>query len=336
MNTYQTLPKVDLHRHLEGSLRLETVQELVNRNHLEPAGNYAIQNLVQIQPGQPRTPDNLFAKFSFLRSLYRSEEVIRRVVQEAIADAAQDNVIHLELRFTPAALSQAGGFPLEKIIDWVITEQQSASRRYGITVRLIASLNRHEDVKLAQLVARLAVERQSDGLAGLDLAGDETRFPASLFLPIFRFAKSKGLKICLHAGEWSDGENIREAIDEFEADRIGHGIHAIHSPATMQAALKKGVVFEVCPTSNILSGAISEYASHPIKSMLAAGLPVTINTDNPGITGVNLSQEYELAIEKIKLSRAQLNQCAITAAQAAFISPLEREQLSAKLTSSYH
>jgi adenosine deaminase len=327
---YRTLPKVELHRHLEGSLRLKTIQEIASREgRIIPAG------MVKILAGQPRTPQNLFDKFTVLRSLYRSEEIIRRVVREAIEDAARDNVIHLELRFTPAALSQASDFPLEKVMDWVSQEQQAASQMFPIRTRLIASVNRHENTQIARRVAELAVERIQVGITGLDLAGDETGYPATPFLPIFQSARQRGLKICLHAGEWINGENLIEAIKAFEANRIGHGIRVIHSPRAIQAALNKEVFFEICPTSNVLSGAVQDYASHPVKNMLEEGLGVTINTDNPGITGMTLSREYYRVCQKIGLNREQLYTCVLNAAKAAFLSPSEREQLISYLAMYY-
>jgi adenosine deaminase len=295
------------------------------------AGEDISREQVQVLPGQPRTPDNLMARFKVLRRLYRSEVIIRKVVRRAVQDAAGDGVAHLELRFTPAALVQAGDFTLEDVMDWVVDESRAAGRDYSLSLRLIASINRHEDVDLARRVAGLALKRLVGGIVALDLAGDESRFPARPFLPVFRFAHEGGLKICIHAGEWADGEGILEAIQDFGAERIAHGIHIFDSPVAFEAARDRGVPFEVCPSSNVLSGAASGYRAHPLKKMLAAGLHATLNTDNPGIQGIPLSSEYELASQEIGLSQAEFKTCMLNATQAAFVSPHERQELLAKL-----
>jgi adenosine deaminase len=323
---FKTLPKVDLHRHLEGSLRWESVQALAVE-----AGVDLRREQVQILPGQPHTPDNLLAKFKVLRGLYRSAEIIRRVARLAVQDAAQDGVVHLELRFTPAALAQAGGFSLEGVMDWVVDACRAVSQDHSLSLRLIASANRHEGVELARRVAELALERLPDGIVALDLAGDEQRFPAKPFLPVFRLARERGLKICLHAGEWAGGENVLEAIRDFGAGRIAHGIHALDAPAALEAARESGVTFEVCPSSNVLSGAAMGYTEHPLKAMLRAGLRATINTDNPGIQGIPLSREYELASQEMDLSQAEIKTCVMNAVEAAFLTPQERQGLLAKL-----
>jgi adenosine deaminase len=328
---YHTLPKIELHRHLEGSLRFETIQEIVHQADLDLPRGEALRALVQFRPGQPLSLTNLLAKFRVLRALYRSPEIIQRVVQEAIADAAADHIHYLELRFTPFALSQACSYPLASVMDWVIDATRLASIAYGLPTRLIASLNRHEEVSLAAQVAELAAERLSAGIVGLDLAGDEGSFPAGPFINIFSQARQKGLRLSIHAGEWGNGAHNLEAIEEFGAERIGHGIRILESPQAVQLAVERGIVFEVCPTSNYQSGVVPDLSAHPLKQMLDSGLKVTLNTDNPAISQIDLSGEYRLAAEQIGLTKQQLLACRANAVQAAFLPTKEIQKLAARL-----
>src|SRR5215208_3693384 len=156
LNMYRALPKVELHRHLEGSLRLDTMLDIARQHGITiPADILRLSNLVQIQEEDKFTFQNFLAKFNTLRLFYRSPDVIDRITREAIEDAAKDNVKYMELRFTPVALSRAERFPLHDVIDWVMTSVKEAEKKYGVIVRLIASVNRHESTELAEQVAWL-------------------------------------------------------------------------------------------------------------------------------------------------------------------------------------
>src|ERR671918_1282853 len=174
LNTYRALPKVELHRHLEGSLRLDTMVDIARQHGITiPADVLRLSTLVQIQEEDKYTFENFLAKFNTLRLFYRSPDAIHRITREAIEDAAKDNVRYMELRFTPVALSRAERFPLHDVVDWVISSTKEASQKYDVMVRLIASMNRHESTELAEQVAWLAFEHLKDGMVALDLAGNE-------------------------------------------------------------------------------------------------------------------------------------------------------------------
>src|SRR5258708_32882204 len=150
LNTYRALPKVELHRHLEGSLRLDTMVDIARQHGIEiPEDVLRLSTLVQIQEEDKFTFQNFLAKFNTLRLFYRSPDAIHRITSEAVEDAAKDNVKYLELRFTPVALSRAERFPLHDVVDWVITSAQQAAQEFGLQVQLIASVNRHESPELA-------------------------------------------------------------------------------------------------------------------------------------------------------------------------------------------
>lgn len=329
---YQPVPKVELHRHLEGSLRLQTMLEIARVHGITvPFGTGQLRSLVQVQQSDPYTYQNFLAKFNTLRLFYRSPEVIYRVTREAIEDAARDNVRYLELRFTPVALSRAERFPLDDVMDWVCDSARKAAQEFGLRVGLIASVNRHESVELAEQVAWLAAERREQGIFGLDLAGNEAEFPAEPFLGVFREAKQAGLHITMHAGEWGGPENVRTAIEIFEAERIGHGVHVMEDPAAVLLARERGVTFEVCLTSNHQSGVFKHIAEHPLMRMIAAGLKVALCTDDPSISQITLSHEYYLACEQLGMTQRRLKETILTAAQASFLPEDEKAPLIAAL-----
>lgn len=323
---YASLPKVELHRHLEGSLRLATMLEIAHVHGLVmPENPYSLSQLVQVQEEEALTYQNFLAKFSTLRLFYRSPEIIRRITREAIEDAAKDEVYYLELRFTPVALSRAEGFALEEVMDWVCESANQAEKDFGVTTRLIASVNRHEDPRLAEQVALLAAERLSKGVVGLDLAGNEAEFPAAPFLGIFNAAKQAGLHITIHAGEWGGAENVRQAIEDFGADRVAHGIRVMEDERVVALARERQTAFEVCLTSNYQTGVVARLADHPLMTMLEAGLNLTLGTDDPSISKISLSSEYRLACEILSMPLSVLKERILAAAQATFLP--EAEQL---------
>jgi len=325
---YQSLPKVELHRHLEGSLRLKTMLEIARSGGITvPINTGPLSNLVQVQKSEPSTMQNFLAKFSTLRLFYRSPEVIYRITREAVEDAAIDNVRYLELRFTPVALSRAERFPLGDVMDWVCDSAQSAGREFGVKVGLIVSVNRHEIVELAEQVAWLAASRLGRGLVGLDLAGNEAEFPAQPFAGVFREAKQAGLKVTIHAGEWGGASNVREALEVFNADRIGHGVRVVEDPSAVALARERGVAFEVCVTSNYQTGVAPSLHNHPMMKMLQDGLCITLGTDDPSISQITLSDEYQRACEELEMPRLTLKERILAAARAGFLPEAERDKL---------
>ena len=319
------MPKVELHRHLEGSLRLTTMLDVASQHGVTvPVSMFNLSGLVQVQDQDPMTFNNFLDKFKTLRLFYKSPDVIERVAREAVEDAANDNIRYLELRFTPVALSRAEGFPLHDVMDWVIASAQSAAMKYKIKVGLIASVNRHESPELAEQVAWLAAEHIQDGLVGLDLAGNEAEFSSDPFHGIFREAKQAGLHVTIHAGEWGPAANVRDALENLNAERIGHGVRVLEDENVIALARERGAVFEVCVTSNYQSGVVKSLTEHPLPRMMAAGLNVTVNTDDPSVSRITLSHEYQRVCEDLKMPLEKLKQGVLLAAQASFMNEVEK------------
>jgi adenosine deaminase len=297
-----------------------------------PADILRLSSLVQMQEEENYSFQNFLSKFNTLRLFYRSPEVIHRITHEAVEDAANDNVRYLELRFTPVALSRAERFPLGDVMDWVITSAQAAAKQFGVMVRLIASVNRHESHELAEQVAWLTAEKKDRGLVAMDLAGNEAEFKSEPFYGVFKEARQAGLRITIHAGEWGPAANVKEAIEEFSAERIGHGVRVLEDDNVVALAREHNTAFEVCVTSNYQSGVVPALDAHPLKAMLDAGLNATINTDDPSVSRITLSNEYQTVCDDLGLPMDTLRQRVLAAAQASFLPDDERANLVKHLT----
>jgi len=324
----KSLPKIDLHRHLEGSLRLETLLDIARKYNLNvPTRDLeALRPFVQVT-NDPPTHEAFLRKFEVLRHFYRSPEMIQRLVYEAIADAAVDNVKYLELRFSPQALSRVRGFAMSDTTDWVIESVRRAEADFDIQVGLIVTLVRHDPLPQARQVAEIAFERSGKGIVGLDLATDEVKFPSRPFTPLFKEAKEVGLGITVHAGEWASAFGVREAILDLFANRIGHGVRTLENSEILQLVRERQTAFEVCLTSNLQTGVVHEMDHHPLVDMLDVGLLATINTDDPSISNCTLTNEYDIALHQLKIGYPALRQTIMNAANSAFLLPDDRQEL---------
>jgi adenosine deaminase len=331
----RAMPKVELHRHLEGSLRLETLLSIALEHNitLPRIDMDGLRPYVQMMPGEPRDWQHFLGKFAVLRMFYRSEKIIKRVATEVVADAAADNVRYMELRFTPQALNNIMRCQYGDVVTWVCEAVRAASARYGVEVNLIVSMNRHESTEIAQDVIQAALEHVGYGVVGIDLAGQEANFSARPFRALFDHAKAGGLGITVHAGEWAGADSVREVVEELSPTRIGHGIRAIEDPALVELLLAQSIVLEVCPTSNVHSGVVADYSLHPITALTRAGVRTTINTDDPLISNITLSDELAAMLDNGLLTLDELKRQQLTAVRAAFIPPERRAELAAQFGS---
>lgn len=331
----RSMPKIDLHRHLEGSLRLSTLLEIAREYKLDlPVSSLeALRPYVQVVNGESPDVATFLGKFEVLRHFYRSPEVIARLAYEVVSDAAKDNVRYLELRFSPQALTRVQGFSLVEATDWVIEATHQAARDHNIQIGLIITLVRHDPLPQAKKVAEVAFNRIGHGIVGLDLAGDEIKYPPEPFSPLFKEAKQLGLGITVHAGEWAGADGVRKVVEELYVDRIGHGIRAIENSEVVKLVRDRGTTFEVCLTSNLQTGVVHSMHHHPLMDMLDLDLKATLNTDDPTISNICLTDEYQIAVDKLGLSYETLQRTVLNAANAAFLPPAERAALVAKFES---
>ncbi len=314
------MPKVDLHRHLEGALRVETLAAFGRDAGGAAMGELdALRKRVTHSVDDPHDPGFFLARFKAIREFFLNRDVIDLLTRSVIIDAARDNVRYLELRLTPVAIAARGEFSLDDVTGWVIEAAAQEAVLQGLNVNFLLSFNRNEPVDQAREVLEIALARRKMGVVGLDLAGDERTYPAAPFAPIMLKAREEGLGISVHAGEWGDGAQITYAIEELGASRIGHGVQVLQDAKLVEQARKAGVCFEVSLTSNARTGAVSGIGDHPLPEMLQAGLQVVLTTDDPGIFETTLSAEYALAVEALGLSIETIKGMNLSAIQASFM-----------------
>jgi adenosine deaminase len=330
----KSLPKIDLHRHLEGSLRLSTLVEIAQEYGMDlPAHEVeGLRPLVQMV-NEPPSFKSFLAKFKVLRRFYRSPETISRLAYEAVADAAADNVRYLELRFSPQALARLRGFSFSEVTDWVIAAVRQAAVDCNIQVGLIITLVRHDPLKSARRVAEVAFEHFDKGIVGLDLAGDEVHYPMTPFRDLFVEAGRLGMGITVHAGEWSGADQVEEAIVGLQATRLGHGVRAVENSRTIKLVRERSVTLEICLTSNIQTGVVHSINHHPLVDLLDLDVLATLNTDDPSVSSTALTDEFQVAVQKLNLGYDELRRMTLNAAAAAFLPEPQRRELSASFAS---
>jgi adenosine deaminase len=322
------LPKVDLHRHLEGSLRLQTLAEIAQEHGID-LPSYDIEYLRPFVTVANDEPDfhRFLEKFRLLQRFYPTQAAVERVAYEAVADAAADNIKYLELRFNPLAQARVQGFSLDEVTTWICGAVARAQCDFGVRVNLILSIRRDVGLDIASEIANVAAAHLGDGVVGLDLTGDEIGYPATRFVDVFRRAHQEGLYVTVHAGEAGGAENVREAILSLGAQRIGHGIRAIENSHVVGLLRERRVALEVCPTSNLQTGAVRRVGQHPLLDLLALNLQVTINTDDPSVSDTTLTDEYVVAMMAMGMTFEQIKRTIVMAAESAFLPPEERKQL---------
>jgi adenosine deaminase len=325
-------PKIALHRHLEGSLRLSTLVEVAQQYGIQVPSYEPEKLRPYVQITDMDQPDfHLYlAKFNLLRNFYASREVIQRVTQEAVLDAAADNIRYLELRFNPVALSRARGFGMWEVVEWVVEAVEKAQTETDTRTCLILLINREEPLESANEIVDLAIAYHGTIVRAIDLAGDETRYPPELFVEPFRRAREAGVRITVHAGEAAGPDSVREAVCSLGAERIGHGIRSLEDSNVVQMVYEGNVTLEVCPTSNIQTGVVPWLAIHPLPDLMRLRLRTTINTDNVSISDTTLTDEYIVAIKGLGLTKRQIYEILSNALNAAFLPDAERPKLKAK------
>lgn len=331
--TLAAWPKIELHRHLEGAIRLTTLIDVAREYDIPlPAAHAdALRPYVQITDSDEASAEVFLSKFDVLRRFYTSMEIIRRITIEAIEDAARDNVTYMELRFTPHALTRQNNDSYRSAILTVCEATAEAARAHTIDVRLIVSVNRHESVTIAHRVLDAVLALNRPEVVALDLAGQEFGHNARPFRAVFLRAQEAGLHTTVHAGEWDSAGSVREAIEVLGAERLGHGVRAVEDSRVVQLVRERGVTLEVCPTSNLQSGVVKDLRHHPLIDLTYLNTRTTINTDDPALSNICLTDELALAHVGLGLPLETLKTCIINAASAAFLSDDARRTLIERL-----
>ena len=320
-------PLVELHRHLDGNVRLETVLDLGRKHGVDlPAWTLeGIRPYVQVDGREPSLMD-FIAKFEMLRRVMVDYDAVRRIVRENLEDAVREEIDCIELRFSPRFMAEYHKLDICGVAEAACDALEEAAD-LPVKARLIGIISRHYGPEAGWTELEAAIRCRERGVVALDLAGDEARFPGELFVDHFRKAREAGLHVIAHAGEAAGAESVRQAVLGLEAERIGHGIRAIEDPEVLDLLAERGIPLEVCPTSNVHTSTVPDLRSHPLPALLERGLAVTLNTDDPSISGIDLAHEYRVARQELGLAEDDLRKMQENAVAAAFLTPRERNEL---------
>jgi adenosine deaminase len=316
------IPKVELHCHLELAFRPSTMREWALEDGIEVESDEDFERKFLILKPMDDLP-TVLNKFLQTRDRLSSLVRIERLAFEACEDMyLKSNVRLLELRYAPSFTLEI--FPelgAEGLHEAIMRGCERAEMMYPMAVGLICLLQRIKTHKENMYWCDFAIEHKGEFLA-VDLADDEVGYPPEPFAPIFDKAKAAGLGITIHAGEPNlpqAAQNIITCIDLLHADRIGHGVQAIHYEKIIQRLVDEKIPLELCPTSNWLTQAVPNVAAHPLKKLMEMGVRTTINSDDPGAMGIDLMDEYHIAHNILGMSFDQMNQCNTWAAEASYI-----------------
>jgi len=305
MTLLESMPKAELHLHLDGSVRVDTALELARTRGVDAPTTWRGMFDALVAPMPCRDQAELLRAFDLPILLMQDAEALERITAELVETKAGEGVRYLEIRWGPL-LHVAKGLSLEDGIGAVVRGATSAAAKTGTVVRLIATaLRSHDPADNARLAA--AASRFRDrGLSGWDLAGPEAAFPDPLLHGrAFEVARAGGLRITVHAGEWGGAAQVRRAL-EVNPERIAHGEPAADDPALVAELTARGVCLDLCPTSNVQTGYVPSLAAHRIGALHRVGAPVTLSTDDTTVSDVTLTEEYARAVAEIGLTMPEL------------------------------
>ncbi len=285
------LPKAELHLHLDGSLRITTALELARSRRVEAPTTFAGMYAALVAPERCADQAELLRAFELPIALLQDTEALERAAAELVEDKASEGVRYVEIRWGPL-LHVRRGLALAEGIAAVCRGAAEASRRTGVVVRLIATALRSHEPEANRHLAEVAARFRGDGLVGWDLAGPEAAFPDPLLhRAAFETARAAGLRITIHAGEWDGAAQVRRAL-ELDPERIAHGPGAIDDQDLCRELVARGIALDLCPTSNVQAGIVPSIGDHPLARLHAAGVRVTLSTDDRTVSDVTLPEEY--------------------------------------------
>jgi adenosine deaminase len=315
------VPKAELHVHLEGTAPPDLVRRIAERNGLE------------LPDGLLAAPDR-FAYRDFLdfldtydkaASVIRTAEDYRDIAYEYLVRCAREGAIYVELTASPDH-ARLVGLADDDHVEGIARGIDDARRDTGIEGRILISCVRNFGVEPALRVARYAAERPHPYIVGFSMAGDEENYPPAAYADAFAIAAEAGLGCSVHAGEWAGPESVRGGL-ELPVSRIAHGVRSIEDPELVQELAERGTFLECCPTSNVVLGIYPSYEEHPLPALRAAGVRVTLGSDDPPYWDASIGGEYAVAAERMGFDEEALREVTRTALRAAFVEEEVRRKL---------
>lgn len=323
----KTIPKVELHCHLEACFQPQTVKEIGRTLGLDIPEDPEIFRQEWLITEPVNNLQLALKKFANIQKLWGSEETIERLTCEACEYAMEQNIRIFELRYSPDFIRVANPrLSFEKIHEAVVRGVARA-RHLDIAVGVIGIVQKTLSLRDAAYTTDFIIENRAS-FVGIDMADIDIGFGIRRFAPLMNKAKQAGLHITLHAGEENVPEapqHVRVAVEELGAERIGHGIYIIRDREVMDLVKRENVLLEICPTSNRLTNSVPSIRAHPLRKLMEAGVMVSINSDDPHLFGIDLCHEYDIVHDELGLTAEDFNSINDDAAACSFV-PLEEKQ----------
>lgn len=319
----QSMPKVELHVHIEGSIRPETVLKLAEKNNQE----LPYSTLAGLEEWYNfRDFEHFVEVYVAVTKCIKTPEDIEVIIREFLIGQHQQNVRHTEATFTASTLEKYCGIPWDEQIDAVNRARNWAANELGVSLGLILDIVRGDTIERAFEVLGWVQVGLGNGVVALGLAGIE-KLGTLQYQPVFDAAKQEDIPVICHAGETSGAQSIWDVLEGASSRRIGHGVRCLEDPELVKHLVDEQVPIEVCPTSNICIGVFPSFADHPIKKMIDAGLNVTINSDDPPMFGTSINEEWIRVCRQFELNLGDVRKLSVAAVEGALVSELRRQEL---------
>lgn len=327
------LPKIELHCHLDGSIRPSTLRKIAQAQGITlPANDEQLKNLV-VAPERCADLNDYLTRFDVVVNCLQTTEALEMAAYDVISQAAEENVAYIEVRFAPS-LHTKQGLSLTEIVTAVLAGLNRGQNDFGVKSNALLCGMRHEELASIEKIVYLADSFRNSGVAGFDLAGNEIDFPPYTFEEVLNLANQLTIPLTLHAGECGCGKNVADAV-YLGATRIGHGIAVKDTPEYFPLLKEKNILIEMCPTSNFQTGTVQTLVEYPFQQFLDAGILVCINTDNRTVSDTTLTKEYLKLAQWYHLSYQEMEQLNHNAVNGAFLSELEKQTLHETLKSGF-
>ncbi len=325
-NSFHRWPKVDLHCHLDGALRVETIFQIARKQKIAiPADSpEELKKFVQVSPSCRSLTDFLKC-FTYFYEVLKSAETMERISYELCEDTSAENVRYFEPRYAPA-LQESKDFHMEDSLKSVLRGLSAGGKKFKVGWGVILCIFRSHTKEVADETVRLADKYRNDGVVAIDLAGDEARYPVGQYKSAFDMARERKIPITCHAGEAAGPESIRNAV-RLGSQRIGHGVRVLEDPALYRELIDRRIPFEICLTSNVQTQVVHHLKDHPLPKFIQDGLYVTLNTDDPGVSGIDLTHEYEVAARELGVTSEQARKLVFNGIGALFIDDKKKKEM---------
>ncbi len=320
------LPKAELHCHLDGSVRPQTLLELGRELGIRMPRDSADELRDYMLVSDAKSLEDYLQRFEVTVSVMQTADAIERIAYELGADAAADGVRYIEVRNAPI-LNSRGDLELGEALEAQIRGLERAERDHGIIARSIVCSLRQLPPETSLELAQLAVAYKDKGVVAFDLAGGEKGFPASHHAEAFAYARKHNLAVTVHAGEGDGARSVRDAVHSCGAHRLGHATRLIEDPELMQYVNDRRIGLEICLTSNVQTHAAKSYETHPLRQYFDRGMNLTLNTDNRLMSGTTLTDEYVCAARHLDFTLDELCTLALNGFESAFLPWEQRVKL---------